>query len=417
MRLIVANLDCEAAFAEAAGVSRYHPSRDVAQRIAALGTLMAALGRDGDVVWTPLPVDPARVAGPVAVTLHSGVITRLPRPEALLAWGETGEVAAWRAAIRTRRRWPGNERPPDPVGPAGLADPASSVDPAGLADPGDDEPHRAPGDAPADLPEDLVARLWALPADAEAAWRCNDRRFCVPIQQALGCRLPGAALIGSLAELRAHLATLDLDLDPDHGWVLKAPFSASGRLRVRRRGRDLDPGIATRIERLLTRFGALCFEPWMERLVDLGCLGMIEDASTWRILPPHRLETDHMGVFRGIAVDPDASWLAPGERDEVLRAATKAARALARAGYRGPFGIDGFVYQRAGERALQPMCEINARLSFGFVAHVLAQRLGHAALRLCVGTAIPADAPGAHVVPLLHPGPGDDVAAWATLSL
>ncbi|HWN70390.1 MAG TPA: hypothetical protein VNM90_22270 [Haliangium sp.] len=403
MRLIIANLDCEAAFAESAGVSRYHPSRDVAQRIAALGTLMAAFGRDGDVVWTPLPVDPARVAGPVAVTLHSGAIKSLPRPEAMLAWGETAEVATWRAAIRTGRRWPGNEH--------SVAAPHSA---------GHDGPHHAPGDAPTVVPDDattdVTARLWALPADAEAAWRCNDRRFCVPIQEALGCRLPGSAVIDSLAGLRAHLATLDLD--PDHGWVLKAPFSASGRLRVRRRGRDLDADIATRIERLLTRFGALCFEPWMERLLDLGCLGMIEDADTWRILPPHRLETDHAGVFRGIAVDPDASWLAPDERDAVARAANGAARALARAGYRGPFGIDGFVYRRAGERALQPMCEINARLSFGFVAHALAQRLGHAALRLCVGAAMPRPTTDQDtcIVPLLHPGPGDDVAAWAALS-
>jgi hypothetical protein len=393
MRLIVANLDCEAAFAEAAGVTRYHPSRDVAQRISALGTLMAALGRDGDVVWTPLPVDPGRVAGPVAATLHSGPITSLPRPEALLAWGETSEVAAWRAAMRTRRRWPGGERPGDAAGPPGNAGPAGNSSAA----------------------DDLVARLWALPADASAAWRCNDRRFCVPVQEALGCRLPGAAVLGSLAELRAHLASLDLD--PDHGWVLKAPFSASGRLRVRGRERDLGPDIATRVERLLARFGPLCFEPWMERLVDLGCLGMIEDENTWRILPPHRLETDHAGVFRGIAVDPDARWLAPGERDQVAAAATGAARALARAGYRGPFGIDGFVYRRAGARALQPMCEINARLSFGFVAHALAQRLGCAALRLCVGTAIPADAdPGWRIVPLLHPVAGSEVAAWAALS-
>jgi hypothetical protein len=385
MRLIVANLDCEAAFAETAGVSRYHPSRDVAQRIAALGTLMAAFGRAGDVLWTPVAVDPARIAGPVAVRLHSGAITDLPRPGAILPWGETVEVAGWRAAIRTRRRWPGGERPGDAPG----------------------EP---PGDLSGDAPRDEIARLWALPADADAAWRCNDRRFCVPIQQALGCRLPGATMIGSLDELRAHLAAVELD--PDHGWVLKAPFSASGRLRVRRRGRALDADIATRIERLLTRFGALCFEPWMERLLDLGCLGTIESASAWRILPPHRLETDHAGVFRGIAVDPGASWLAPAEQHAVTQAATAAAAALAHAGYRGPFGIDGFVYRRAGERALQPMCEINARLSFGFVAHALAQRLGCASLRLCLGPALPAPGPGARVVPLLLPGPGDDVAAW-----
>ena len=52
--------------------------------------------------------------------------------------------------------------------------------------------------------------------------------------------LPGAVLIDSVDALCAHIATVDLG---PSGWVLKAPFSASGRLRVRRRGRVLDGGI------------------------------------------------------------------------------------------------------------------------------------------------------------------------------
>jgi hypothetical protein len=43
--------------------------------------------------------------------------------------------------------------------------------------------------------------------------------------------------------------------------------------------------------------------------------------------------------------------------------------ALARAGYFGPFGIDAFEYRTAaGELALQPRSEINARYSMGFAA-------------------------------------------------
>src|SRR5690606_34256412 len=153
----------------------------------------------------------------------------LPRPEAILAWGETREVAAWRGAIRTRRHWPCGERPGGVPGGASR-DQAHTREAL---------PETVPAELPEVLPEDLIGRLWALPADAGAAWRCNDRRFCIPIQEALGCRLPGAALIASLGELRAHLAAIELDRD--QGWVVKAPFSASGRLRVRRRGRDLEP--------------------------------------------------------------------------------------------------------------------------------------------------------------------------------
>lgn len=365
MRLLVANLDCEAAFAEAAGVARYHPSLPVARRAAALGTLLGALGRRGDALWTPLPVDPARLSGELPVTLRSGPVRALSGIDAILAWGETREVAAWRAAL----------------------------------------PAAGPGSDHVDWP----ARLWSVIPDQDAAWRCNDRRFCVPLQEELGCRLPGAALLDSVDALRAHLVALGPGAD--QAWVLKAPFSASGRLRVRRRGPDLDRAIETRIERLFTRFGALCFEPWVERVLDIGCLGLVEGAEQWRIFPPHRLETDRAGVFRGIALEAEPGWLAPGDRQALARAADRAARALAGAGYRGPFGIDGFVYRLPrGERALQPICEINARLSFGFVARALARRHGAPALRLRVAAELPRPRP--RVVPLLRPAADDHTAAW-----
>lgn len=392
MQIIVANLDCEAVFAEAAGVARFHPSHDVAQRISALGTLMAAFGQDGDVLWTPVPVDPDRVCGPVRVTLRSGALADLPRttPEPItgwLAWGETHDVTARRKA-----------------GPGRSA-----------------SPERAPrGPDWPDWP-DWIDWLWSTPPDPEAAWRCNDRRFCLPLQEALGCRLPGAVLIDSVDALRAHLAAFD---PGPAGWVLKAPFSASGRLRVRRRGRDPEREIEARIVRLLSRFGVLCFEPWMERVLDLGCLGLVVDADTCHVFPPHRLETDRAGVFRGIAIEETARWLAPEHHRAVVHAATEAGRALARAGYRGPFGIDAFVYRHdaaPGGQALQPMCEINARLSFGFIAHALARRLGMSRLRLRVdaGSLPKRDpshaaqaAPADSIIPLLLPGAGDDTAAW-----
>lgn len=393
MRIIVANLDCEAAFAEAAGVSRYHPSHEVAQRISALGTLLAALGQDGDVLWTPVPVDPGRVHGPVRVTLRAGALAELPGPEPVtgwLAWGETRDVTARRQASRDDTA--GHGRAPALPGAPGRNGEPGAPDWPGWPD----------------WP-DWIDWLWSTPPDPEAAWRCNDRRFCLPVQAALGCRLPGAALIDSLDALRAHLAALGPGPD---GWVLKAPFSASGRLRVRRRGRDLDRGIEARIARLLTRFGALCFEPWMERVLDIGCLGLVAGADACHVFPPHRLETDHAGVFRGIAIAD--GWLAPDHHRAVVHAATEAGRALGRAGYRGPFGIDAFVYrhdQAPGGQALQPLCEINARLSFGFVAHALARRLGLPGLRLRVGTRD--ERAGARsIIPLLLPGAGDDTAAW-----
>ena len=68
-------------------------------------------------------------------------------------------------------------------------------------------------------------------------------------------------------------------------------------------------------------------------------------------------------------------------------------------GYRGPFGIDGFRWRDAdGHLAVQPLCEINARLTFGHVARRFAERLGIARVELQVGHREIPDGPG--IVPL-----------------
>lgn len=381
MRLMIANLDCESDFAVDAGAPPAQLPRPVLQRISAYGTLLGVFGRAGDVLWTPLPVDAARVAGAArGCVLVSGALAALPRPDAMLAWGETRAVAALRS---------------------GMPEFDESV---GAYTRDDSYEHDA-------WPE----RLWALHPDPDAARRCNDRRFCLALGQALGLRLPGAALLGSVDELVAHLAAGGGDAGHEQSWVLKAPFSASGRLRLRRRGRVLDQASRVRAQRLFARFGALCFEPWMERVLDFGCLGLVEGPGRWHVLAPHWLESDDAGVFRGIVVGPaaGAGWLDAGEQRTVMDTAAAAARALGDAGYRGPFGIDGFVYrapEAGGARRLIPMCEINARASFGFVAHALARVHGAASLRLRLGAGpVPA---GAGIMPLLHAGAPDDASAW-----
>ena len=373
MRLIVANLDCEAELAVDAGAPPAQLPRPVLQRISAYGALLGALGQAGDWLWTPLAVDPARVSAQIrASTMISGALAALPQPDAVLGWGETRAVAALRC----------NER------------------------------EDAPG-VPHEHDDGWPARLWSLHPDPVAARRCNDRRFCSALSQELGLQLPGAALLGSVEELRAHLEEGGAKAGYEQGWVLKAPFSASGRLRLRRRGQALDGPARARAERLFARFGALCFEPWMERVLDFGCLGLVAGPGQWEILPPHWLQSDDAGVFRGIVVAPaaEAGWLGADERRTVVDTAAAAAQALGNAGYQGPFGIDGFVYRtREGARRLMPMCEINARLSFGLVAHALARAHGAAWLRLRLGSGPVPAGPG--VVPLLLAGAMDDASAW-----
>jgi len=125
-----------------------------------------------------------------------------------------------------------------------------------------------------------------------------------------------------------------------------------------------------RIGRLLARFGELLFEPWVDRVQDMACAGIVHSGGV-RLFPPHLLDNDPRGVFRAAIID-EGSSLASEHRDALRSTAAAAGEALADAGYLGPFSIDAYTWRdRSGALHLQPMSEINARLTFGILGHAL----------------------------------------------
>lgn len=375
-RRILGNLtgeaDLERAFGTALPGRRRAPSRAAVATAAAAATLLRAFARDGDRLWTPAPVDPERLApvpGLPAPELESGTLARLPAAKAVLAWCETPDAAAERVR-------------------------------SGAA-----EPSAAGGDAP------LADLLWCLPAAPPAVVAAvHHRAFHLAVARELGCALPGARMVTSLGELDAHLAAGGSGAG---GWVVKAPLSAAGRSRhVAATATLADPTARRRVAALFDRHGPLLFEPWLARLDDWGAVVVV--SSGVRLLGLHRLLVDERGRFRGIEVEvglESPRGLPEPDRERLAAAAEAAGRALARAGYRGPFGIDAFRFRGPrGEPVLQPLGEINARLTFGFVARALAERLAINRLRLAFGTAVPAGA-----IPLLHPGADGTAGAWLEL--
>ena len=235
---------------------------------------------------------------------------------------------------------------------------------------------------------------WDLAWCDPQARAVNDRRFARALARELRCELPGARAVTSLAELEAHVATAAMPR-----WVCKAAWSAAGRDRAYGSGPTLDEQTRTRVTRLLARCGALVVEPWCERLVDVGIAGHVGQP-----LPaPHHLLVDPRGGFRGIAIaTPD---LLPAERAQLDTVAVVCSTALARAGYRGAFGIDAFAYRdAAGERRFQPLCELNARYTFGHVTRELCARYGGG--QLGFGT------PPANARVLVAATDDDPISAW-----
>ncbi len=216
------------------------------------------------------------------------------------------------------------------------------------------------------------------PTSAQLAARVNHRDFCAGISRAEtdGVRLATVAAVDKLVG-RAGSGPL----------VAKSPFGMSGRGQL-----HIDPSTwhadergHTRLARMLGQQGSVRVERWQERIQDFGDVGTTADRGSRR---SHRALVDTRGRFLGIWLtwQGDEPAPAPGRTaagEIAAVAAFEQARAgLQQAGYEGPFGVDSYAFldgsQELGEdpTALhRSLCEINARHSFGHVAHALADRL------------------------------------------
>ena len=221
---------------------------------------------------------------------------------------------------------------------------------------------------------------WADP-DAKPA---NDRRLAHEVARSIGAGLPGARVIATVDEIDA-LADLG-------AWVAKAPWTTAGRDRCHGNGPPTTEQ-RTRLTRLIERFGAIVVEPWLERTRDVGVCATIDANGNYTAYLPHLLTTDARGTFLGIDMRCE---LHEPALDRAVRAA---ARALRAAHYAGPFSVDAFAHTTG----FHPLCEINARYTFGWIARALHLRLGIRRL----GFSTPP--PGARI--LVAPG-GDGITAW-----
>jgi hypothetical protein len=391
-RRVLANLGCEVDFAAPAArqTGRHHGpgalSRAALESISTAATLLRVFCDEGDRLWTPLPVPQEQaleIRGLPHVELESGPLEDLEPATATLAWGETAAVAA----LRKRN------------------------DSAGNSDLEDDTVLGTP----------LYRTLWALaPPEPAAAAAANHRGFALDAVRELGCALPGARLVESLGELEAHLQSGGARYSGGR-WVVKAPFSASGRDRCISRTESLSTTERRRVVNLLLRHGALLFEPWMDRTADFGACGVVTSASV-RYLGAHGLEVDAAGRFRGIAIAPRGPpGLEASEAEALWRTTVAVGKRLRGLGYRGPFGVDAWRYRdREGAQVLHPLGEVNARMTFGLVARAMAERLtaagtlpSEAVVRLRFGQLPVAPAAAAYtVIPLVVPAAGAASAAW-----
>jgi hypothetical protein len=341
-RLLIGNLDAEIEIARALTPGPHPGLSSAAGRlVGAAASHMALLARPGDRLWLPAPAPPEElcaVARDRALVVATGPLEEVAPAGQICAWAETESVARHRATSAVEAR------------AADMADLCAG--------------------------RDWRTALWHLWPAPEVAQRVNHRGFALSLALDRGWALPGAAVVRDVGDLERHLAAGAASAGVDGAWVLKAPLSAAGRERMRYRDAAIGRGDRVRIERLLARFGELLLEPWVDRVHDFACAGLVHPGGV-RMFAPHRLDNDPRGVFRAAIIDDAGTPEEAQHRDAVQAAGQAAGEALAAAGYLGPFSVDAYLWRDpTGAIRLQPMSEINARLSFGLLARVAAEDAG-----------------------------------------
>jgi hypothetical protein len=140
---------------------------------------------------------------------------------------------------------------------------------------------------------------------------------------------------------------------------------------------EMGPRVAelrTYVTRLIDR-GGVVVEPWLDRVLDLGWCGHMGAEGPNVGMGPHTLRCDERGGFLGIDLTPPDALTSAHYR-LLEHVVGEIGPALHRAGYAGPYTVDAFVYRDGDRDLLHPLCELNARHTFGHVAHALRTRFG-----------------------------------------
>jgi hypothetical protein len=189
--------------------------------------------------------------------------------------------------------------------------------------------------------------------DASVLRRVNHRLFA----HELGGGLPGQAYVRSREQLIRELAGYT------ERWLLKRPLSFAGRGQLRVIG-PLSDKQWTWVDASFERDGLL-LEPLVQPTFELSLHGFVWRDARYRLGRICVQAVSERGAFQGVRL-AQPSELSGVETDALHERADSAARALASAGYFGPFGIDGYRYARSDRQAFCALGELNARYTLGF---------------------------------------------------
>ncbi len=232
-------------------------------------------------------------------------------------------------------------------------------------------------------------------------WAAEVARELLP-----GCRVPHDP--ADLGVVCRSPDEVDRALAGGRPKLVKAALSASGRHRIRAEGR-----LDARGRAFVERSGTVVVEPWVEVRAELSVHAVVEPAEV-RVLGVTRFGATG-GVFRGVVLGPPDLGLPAravrflhgdgADPDRVVRELARVAREVGRRaaalGHTGPLSVDALLHEGPDGLVLEPISEVNPRVTMGRLALELRRRLAPGACGIWWFVPVPALARAGLTVPEL----------------
>lgn len=196
--------------------------------------------------------------------------------------------------------------------------------------------------------------------DIEVVAAVNSREFSSALEQEWDVAPCLARTVRTIDEFCEAVACA---AEQTAGWVVKANFGMSARQRVLGRGSPAGESALQWVRKRLIRDSAVYFEPWLDRIEEVGFQFTIPRQGDPVLEGVTPLLTDSQGTYRGSRLDGFVA------QTDVLAIIERATRRIQQSGYFGPLGIDAMRYRTLeGTIRWRPLQDINARWTMGRLA-------------------------------------------------
>lgn len=205
------------------------------------------------------------------------------------------------------------------------------------------------------------------------------RRITIPAMEYLRQHCPNLPLPAT-ARLLTHIDEVEAFIAEQRDCILKSPYSGNGRGNLYAHG-EFSPTLRRQCAGVLRRQGALLAEP-LHKVVQDFAMEFVTTPQEVRFCGYSLFHTQHYG-YAGNELRSDADierilsqWVDLSTLASIREALKDFIQETIQPHYHGCVGVDMFVYEADGYK-LNPMVEINLRMTMGMAAHLLYERFVH----------------------------------------